>query len=85
MPGSVHRAVHAESVVDKVALGQLFLRPLKLTGSWDSVVSIQTTGWRSGVRFQTDTRYFIFSKTYNQPPIRCVPEVLLPGVKTPGR
>lgn len=48
-PGFVQRAVHAESVVDKVALGQLFLRPLKLSGSRDSVNSIQTKEWRSGV------------------------------------
>jgi len=48
-PEFVKRAVHAESVEDKVALGQLFLRPLKLSGSRDSVVSIQTKGEGSGV------------------------------------
>jgi hypothetical protein len=48
-PGFVQRAVHAESVVGKVALGQHFLRPLKLSGSRDSVDSIQTKGWRSSV------------------------------------
>ena len=44
-PGFVHRAVHEECVVNKLALGQLFLRPLKLAGSLDSVVSKQITGW----------------------------------------
>lgn len=48
-PGFVQRAVHAESAEDKVPLGQLFHRPLKLSGSRDSVVSTQAKGQGSGV------------------------------------
>jgi len=47
-PGFVQR-VHAESVEDKVALEQLFLQPLKLSGCRNSVVSIQAKGQGSGV------------------------------------